>query len=49
MARFRTCPYCGSSLDPGERCDCQDKEEAAPVDRPEAAKEYETTSSITNR
>ena len=19
---FRTCPHCGASLDPGERCDC---------------------------
>lgn len=28
--RFRICPDCGSSLDPGERCDCQDIEEAAP-------------------
>ena len=30
MPYYRTCPLCGSSLDPGERCDCQDKEEAAP-------------------
>ena len=22
---YRTCPYCGSHLDPGEPCDCQDK------------------------
>jgi len=21
---YRTCPNCRSSLDPGERCDCQD-------------------------
>lgn len=19
---YRTCPYCGAALDPGERCDC---------------------------
>lgn len=31
MPYYRTCPDCGSSLDPGERCDCQDKEKAAPV------------------
>lgn len=49
MAMYYTCPHCGSNLDPGERCDCQEKEKAAPVDRPEAAKEYETTPSITNR
>jgi len=21
---FVTCPYCGSNLDPGERCDCNE-------------------------
>lgn len=29
MLYYRTCPYCGANLDPGEGCDCQ-KEEAAP-------------------
>ena len=29
MAMYHSCPYCGSNLDPGERCDCQDKEKAA--------------------
>lgn len=24
---YRVCPHCGSHLDPGERCDCQDKRE----------------------
>lgn len=28
--QYRECPYCGSHLDPGERCDCRDKKEAAP-------------------
>lgn len=23
---YRTCPFCGANLDPGERCDCQKKE-----------------------
>lgn len=23
MAQYRTCPYCGANLDPGERCDCE--------------------------
>lgn len=23
MAYYRTCPYCGANLDPGERCDCR--------------------------
>jgi len=22
--RYKTCPNCGASLDPGERCDCRD-------------------------
>lgn len=30
MSYYRICPDCGSSLDPGERCDCQDMKEAAP-------------------
>ena len=23
MAYYETCPNCGASLDPGEKCDCQ--------------------------
>ena len=30
MSFYKTCPHCGANLDPGERCDCQDKEETAP-------------------
>ncbi|MDY3014500.1 MAG: hypothetical protein SOR61_04795 [Evtepia sp.] len=26
MTYYHTCPQCGAHLDPGERCDCQDKE-----------------------
>lgn len=26
MAYYRVCPLCGSNLDPGERCDCQDEQ-----------------------
>ena len=29
MPYYRICPDCGSRLDPGERCDCRDNEEAA--------------------
>lgn len=29
MTYYRTCPRCGSNLDPGERCTCQDKKETA--------------------
>ena len=28
MPYYKTCPLCGATLDPGERCDCQDKETA---------------------
>ena len=31
MPFYRICPQCHAYLDFGERCDCQDKEEAAPV------------------
>ena len=31
MAYYKTCWLCGATLDPGERCDCQDKGKAAPV------------------
>lgn len=30
MPYYRICPQCHAYLDFGERCDCQDKEEAAP-------------------
>lgn len=30
MPFYRICPQCHAYLDFGERCDCQDKEEAAP-------------------
>lgn len=29
MSYYRTCPNCGANLDPGEVCDCRDKESAA--------------------
>lgn len=30
MPYYRICPDCGAYLDFGERCDCRDKEKAAP-------------------
>lgn len=30
MIYYRTCPYCGDHLDPGERCTCQDEKKTAP-------------------
>ena len=29
MAYYKTCPYCGAALDPGERCDCNEYQNAA--------------------
>ena len=23
--QYKTCPYCGANLDPGEICDCEEK------------------------
>lgn len=25
MAYYHICPHCGAALDPGERCDCEEK------------------------
>ena len=29
MAYYKICPECGCALDPGERCDCEDKKRVA--------------------
>ena len=36
--RYKVCQNCGAHLDFGERCDCRDKKEAAPLarERPQA-------------
>lgn len=45
MPYYYICPDCGSSLDPGERCDCQDKETAPDATNIESGKvECEVTS-----
>ena len=31
MPFYRICPYCRAYLAFGEKCDCEDKEKAAPV------------------
>lgn len=31
--QYKTCPDCGAHLDPGERCDCHNKRETAPLAR----------------
>lgn len=34
MPYYNSCPDCGANLDPGEKCDCQEKEKTP--DTPEA-------------
>lgn len=29
MSYYRKCPFCGAALDPCERCDCLDEQDAA--------------------
>lgn len=29
MSYYRVCPLCGAALDPGERCDCNEYQNAA--------------------
>ncbi|MEG0778731.1 MAG: hypothetical protein RSG55_07780 [Oscillospiraceae bacterium] len=41
MAKFRACPECGASLDPGEACDCT-KSAPDEADTSTRAKKYGT-------
>ena len=36
MSYYRTCPYCGANLDPGETCDCQIEKKEQEAVRAEA-------------
>ena len=36
--KYITCPYCGANLDPGERCECQDKKDGAKESKEEEEK-----------
>ena len=38
MPYYKPCPLCGAALDPGERCDCQDKETAPSATNTESGK-----------
>lgn len=38
MPYYKPCPLCGAALDPGERCDCQDKETAPSAANAEGGK-----------
>jgi len=31
MNEFSYCPYCGTALDPGEKCDCMDNADETKV------------------
>ena len=37
---YYECPYCGSSLDPGEKCDCINKKEAPKDDAKGTSQTY---------
>ncbi len=43
MPYYNICPHCGCHLDPGERCDCQDKSQESA--RQEAAEKNEEVKS----
>lgn len=40
---YKTCPYCGANLDPGERCDCRDEKKPPRDYSPESGKVINTT------
>lgn len=37
MPYYSPCPVCGAALDPGERCDCKEKEKPPRYNNTEAA------------
>lgn len=41
MPYYKPCPLCGAALDPGERCDCQDKETAPSATNTESGQRVE--------
>lgn len=42
MPYYKPCPLCGAALDPGERCDCQDKETAPDATNIESGQKVES-------
>ena len=42
MPYYKPCPLCGAALDPGERCDCQDKETAPSAANTESGQKVES-------
>lgn len=42
MPYYKSCPLCGAALDPGERCDCQDKETAPSATNTESGPKVES-------
>jgi len=39
MNEFTYCPFCGTALDPGEKCDCQEEQNAEETRRADKALE----------
>lgn len=38
---YKVCPFCGSNLDPSEKCDCQQEKRSEPDKAAERRKEEE--------
>lgn len=41
MAKYQVCPHCGSNLDFGEKCDCQDKKDNKPQHYSKSVSDYQ--------
>lgn len=48
MSYYKTCPHCGSHLDPGEKCDCESKEKASIKDFPVISENPERENTANN-
>lgn len=46
MAFYKTCPYCKSNLDPGEKCDCERKRAIADAEMQKLTRIEEKTRQI---
>lgn len=49
MGFYRTCPYCGSNLDPNEKCECQENERKEAEQYDEAKKNEADEKAVESR
>ena len=49
MSYYRTCPWCGANLDPGEQCDCKEKAASGRSRTESSADEKITITKISNQ